>query len=138
MDSKNHRAHTITLPPAALDIIRSVPRGERDHLFGERAGSGFTGWSNAKVELDQRLDGVAAWRLHDLRRTIATGMADIGIEPHHIEACLNHYSGHRRGPHGIYNRSTYERQVKAALVRWSEHLLALVEGRESNIVTLHA
>ena len=136
--SKNHRAHTITLPPAALDIIRSVPRGERDHLFGERAGSGFTGWSNAKVELDQRLDGVAAWRLHDLRRTIATGMADIGIEPHHIEACLNHYSGHRRGPHGIYNRSTYERQVKAALVRWSEHLLALVEGRESNIVTLHA
>ena len=137
--SKNHRAHTITLPPVALDIIRSVPRGERDHLFGERAGSGFTGWSNAKTELDRRLDGVAPWKLHDLRRSVATKMADIGIEPHHIEAVLNHYSGHRRGPHGIYNKSAYERQVKAALVRWSEHLLVLVEGRASdNVVALHA
>ena len=137
--SKNHRAHTITLPPVALDIIRSVPRGERDHLFGERAGSGFTGWSNAKTELDRRLDGVAPWKLHDLRRSVATKMADIDIEPHHVEAVLNHYSGHRRGPHGVYNKSAYERQVKAALVRWSEHLLVLVEGRASdNVVALHA
>jgi integrase len=138
--SKNHRTHTITLPPVALDIIRSVSHGERDHLFGERADGGFTGWSNAKAELHQRLaDAVKPWRLHDLRRTVATRMADIGIEPHHVEAALNHFSGHRRGVAGVYNRSLYERQVKAALVAWSRHVLDLVEGRASdNVVALHA
>jgi integrase len=136
--SKNRHAHTITLPPAALAIIGAVPRTEREHLFGSRAGAGFTSWPWRKLELDRRLaDAVKPWRVHDLRRTVATGMADIGIEPHVIEAALNHHSGHRRGVAGIYNRSSYERAVKAALVRWSEHVLALVEGRrQSNIVTL--
>jgi hypothetical protein len=74
--------------------------------------------------------------MHDIRRTVATGMADIGVEPHHIEAALNHFGGHRAGVAGVYNRSSYERAVKAALARWSEHVLALVEGRESNVVPL--
>jgi hypothetical protein len=55
-------------------------------------------------------------------------MADIGIEPHVIEAVLNHYSGHRRGVAGIYNRSGYEKAVRLALARWTDHVLALVEG----------
>jgi hypothetical protein len=63
-------------------------------------------------------------------------MADIGIEPHVIEAALNHFSGHRRGVAGVYNRSSYDRAVKAALARWSEHVLALVAGRDSKIVAL--
>ena len=137
--SKNRRAHTIALPPPALAIIQSVPRTDRDHLFGARANAGFTSWPWYKRELDRRLAGaVKAWRVHDIRRTVATRMADIGIEPHVIEAALNHYGGHRRGTAGIYNRSTYERAVKAALARWSEHLLALVEGQESNVVPLRA
>jgi integrase len=127
--SKNGHAHIITLPPAALAIIASVPRCTRDQLFGDRADDGFTGWSNAKVELDRRLVGaVKPWRVHDIRRTVATGMADIGIEPHIIEAALNHFSGHRRGVAGVYNRSPYERAVTAALARWSENVRALVEG----------
>jgi hypothetical protein len=65
-------------------------------------------------------------------------MADIGVEPHIIEAALNHYSGHRRGVAGTYNRSSYEKQVTSALLRWSDHVLALVEGRASNVVTLRA
>jgi integrase len=137
--SKNRRAHTIALPAAALAIIKSVPQqAGRDCLFGDRADDGFTSWSNSKVELDRRLAGAVNWKLHDVRRTVATHMADIGIEPHVIEACLNHYSGHRRGVAGVYNRSNYERAVTAALARWSEHVLALVEGRESNVVTLRA
>jgi integrase len=135
--SKNGRSHTVPLPPLALAIIKAVPRTSRDHLFGDRADSGFTGWYGAKAELDRRLaDTVKAWRIHDLRRSTATKMADIGVEPHHIEAALNHFSGHRHGVAGIYNRSSYERAVKAALARWSEHILVLVEGRESNVVTL--
>ena len=136
--SKNHRAHTVTLPPAALAIIKSVPRSDRDQLFGERA-EGFTSWTRGKTALDQRLgDAVKPWRLHDIRRSVATGMADIGIEPHVIEAALNHYSGHRRGVAGVYNRSNYASQVKSALQRWSGHVLDLVEGRESTIIPLHA
>jgi integrase len=137
--SKNHRAHTFTLPTAALAIIGMVPRSERDHLFGTRADRGFTAWDHGRAALDCHLAGaVKPWRLHDIRRTVDTKMADIGIEPHIIEAVLNHYSGHRAGPAGVYNRSAYERAVKAALARWSEHVLALVEGRASNVVALHA
>jgi hypothetical protein len=65
-------------------------------------------------------------------------MADIGIEPHVIEAALNHFGGHRAGVAGTYNRSRYEVAVKLALARWSEHMLALVEGRASNVVALRA
>jgi integrase len=137
--AKNKRALLLPLPAAALAIIQSVPRTSRDHLFGDRAGEGFTSWSTAKRSLDHRLAGIVKpWRFHDLRRTFATRLADIGIEPHVIEACLNHYGGHRAGTAGTYNRSSYHRAVKAALARWSEHVLALVEGRDSNVVTLHA
>jgi integrase len=133
--SKNHHRHTVALPPPALDIIRSVPRRARDHLFGDRAAGGFASWHHGKRDLDSRLAGnVKPWRVHDIRRTVATGMADIGIEPHHIEAALNHFGGHRRGVAGIYNRSAYERAVKTALARWAEHVLALVEGRASKVV----
>jgi integrase len=132
--SKNNRGHTIALPAPALEIIKSVPHTDRDHLFGTWAGEGYTSWSRGKQEFDQRLMGARPWRMHDIRRTAATRMADIGIEPHIIEACLNHYSGHRKGVAGTYNRSLYERAVAAALTRWSEHVLALIEGRVSNVV----
>ena len=106
--SKNHRSLTVVLPPAALAIIQSMPRTSRDCLFGDRAGSGFTGWTNAKAELDRRLGStVRPWRLHDLRRGVATGLIDLGIAPHVVEACLNHYSGHRAGVAGVYNKSDY-------------------------------
>jgi len=141
--SKNHRAHKITLPPAAFKIVRaaaSLRFGDRDHLFGDRAESGYTAWDYGRAALDQHLNGaVKPWRLHDIRRTVATGMADVGVEPHVIEAVLNHYSGHRAGVAGVYNRSPYERAVKAALIRWSEHVRDLVEGRgRVNVVPLHA
>ena len=127
--SKNHRQHVIVLPPAALAIINAVLQTSRDPLFGDRADKGFTSWSRGRQDLDRRLAGrVRPWRIHDIRRTVATRMADIGIEPHVIEAALNHFSGHRRGVAGVYNRSSYDRAVKSALARWSEHVLALVEG----------
>jgi integrase len=133
--SKNARAHTLPLVPAVRAIIDAVPRGERDQLFGRRADRGFASWGTAKQNLDRTLgDSVGAWRVHDIRRTVATRMADIGIEPHVIEAVLNHWSGHRAGVAGIYNRSPYEAAVRRALIRWAEHVLALVEGREDNVV----
>jgi integrase len=137
--TKNGRAHTLPLPPMALDIIGAVPRMVgRDHLFGERSDLGFTQWG-AKRELEARLgDKVAEWTLHDLRRTAATGMANIGVQPHIIEAVLNHVSGHKVGVAGIYNRSSYEREVTAALALWADHVRVLVEGGEKKIVPLRA
>jgi integrase len=134
--SKNHRAHTLPLLGMALDIISSVPqRAGRDRLFGERGPLGFTAWDRFKRQLDEK-SGVTDWKLHDIRRTVATRLADIGIQPHVIEQILNHQSGHKRGPAGIYNRSSYEREVRTALARWEEHLRTLVGGGERKVVSL--
>jgi integrase len=104
-------------------IIDAVPHMvTRDQLFGFRA-VGFTSWSAAKDRLDAA-SGVTNWNVHDLRRTVATRMADLGVQPHIIEQVLNHQSGHKRGPAGIYNRSPYEREVKAALALWQDHVAA--------------
>jgi integrase len=95
--SKNKRQHVVALPPAALAIIVAVPRrADREHLFGDRSVCGFVRWAEGKRLADRRLgNSVKSWRLHDIRRTVATRLADIGIEPHIIEALLNHFSGHR-------------------------------------------
>jgi integrase len=134
--TKNGRVHTIPLSGLALSIIDAVPEREgRDHLFGDRGSSGFAAWTRAKSHLDDRLgDKVKAWTLHDLRRSTATGMADIGVQPHIIEAVLNHISGHKVGVAGIYNRSSYEREVKAALGMWADHVRTLVEGGERKVL----
>jgi integrase len=137
--SKNDKAHLIDLPPAALKIVRmAFPFGKRDRLFGTRSARGFTEWAHGKDALDRRLDGMKSWQLRDLRRTVATRMGDIKIHPHVIEAALNHYSGYRAGVAGVYNRSPYRDEVRAALVRWNAHMLDLVEGRKSNVVAFPA
>jgi integrase len=134
--TKNKRLHVVPLSGAALSIIKALPReAGRDLIFG--AGDrGFTTWSHGKRAFDALVGNLPRWTLHDLRRTAATGMADLDVDPHVIEAALNHASGSKRGVAGIYNRSPYERQKRAALDRWSEHILAAVEGRESKIVAL--
>jgi hypothetical protein len=60
-------------------------------------------------------------------------MADLGVQPHIIEAVLNHVSGSKAGVAGIYNRSTYEPEKRRALELWANHLMALVEGRKNNV-----
>jgi integrase len=130
---KNGRAHTLTLPALALNILRAIPqRVGSDFLFGSN-GNGFTMWSHSKAHLK---DGCAAWRLHDARRTVATGMGDIGVLPHVIEAVLNHISGHKAGVAGIYNRSTYARDIRNALAMWSDHVNSIVTGEAPKVVAL--
>jgi integrase len=131
--TKNGRTHVIPLSEPAKAIIGSTPRGARDYLFGRRGG--FSGWYKHKLGLDKR-SGVKSWTFHDLRRTTATGMADIGIQPHIIEAVLNHVSGHKGGVAGIYNRSSYDREKRDALNVWAEYVSALVEGRAPSVVAI--
>jgi integrase len=128
--SKNRRAHTLPLPPPAWAIIDSAVR--RDGcLFGR---NGFSPWGRAKAALDGRI-GIAAWTLHDLRRTVATRMADLGVLPHVIEAVLNH-TGHRHGVAGVYNRASYEREMRSALAVWADHIDSLIAGREPKVIVL--
>jgi len=136
--AKNKRALTLPLMPMMREIVDTVPRMVgRDHLFGVRASGGFANWGEGKHALDKR-SGVAGWQLRDTRRSVATKMADIGIQPHIIEAVLNHYSGHRAGVAGVYNKSPYEREVRAALALWEDHVRALVEGGARKVVPLRA
>jgi len=133
---KNGRAHTIPLATPARAILGRQRFANRAHVFGRGQG-GFSGWSRCKAALDKSIAApLEPWTLHDLRRTAATRMADIGIQPHVIEAVLNHVSGHKAGVAGIYNRASYEPEKRAALDRWAENLLAIVEGRESNVIAL--
>jgi integrase len=134
--AKNGREHSLPLGSLALDVIRSVPQiVGRDVLFGARTARGFTGYAEGKRALDARLgDQVRSWTLHDIRRTVATRLCDLGVEPHVVEQILNHQSGHRGGIVGVYNKSKYERAVQSALAMWDRHLRALIEGREDRRV----
>ena len=75
------------------------------------------------------------WRLHDIRRTVATRLNDLGIAPPHVvEAILNHTSGHKAGVAGVYNRASYSKEKRAALDLWAEHIKALIGGGSNVLV----
>jgi hypothetical protein len=78
----------------------------------------------------------APWRLHDLRRTFVTGLADLGIRPDVIEMAVNHASGLRGGVAGVYNKSELLPQRRAALERWAAHVEGLVAGKASKVVRM--
>jgi integrase len=128
--SKNGKAHTLPVLPMMSRIIRDVPHmAFRDQLFGVR-GRGFTSWAQGKTALDER-SGVTDWTVHDIRRSVATRMGDLGVQPHVIEAVLNHQRG---GVAGIYNKSPYANEVRAALALWEDHIHALLTGGERKII----
>jgi integrase len=118
--TKNKRKHELPLSRQALAIIERQPRrNSSPFLFSDV--KGFKNWDAAKARLDQR-SGLAAYTLHDIRRTAATGMAELGVQPHHIEAILNHVSGHKAGVAGIYNKARYVDEMRSALQRWADHV----------------
>jgi integrase len=144
--SKNHREHVVPLTKAAIALFPHRVE-TREYVFGHgprRKGDnhrGYSGWSKSKAALDARINAarqkeadagekaepMPAWRLHDLRRTAATVMADrLGVLPHIVEAVLNHVSGHRAGVAGIYNHARYEAEMRAALCAWAAHVNAIV------------
>jgi integrase len=126
--TKNKRPHTIALSELAIATIRAMPRRlGRDFVFGSR-GNGFTQWNERKKVLNSVLGDMPPFVIHDLRRSCATGMADLGVLPHVIEAALNHQSGHKGGIAGVYNRSVYEKETRAALLQWSAHIEKIVSG----------
>jgi len=125
--TKNHRPHTVPLTPQ-LAALLSLRSRSGVFLFGRVAHSGFGGFSKGKRELDQATGIAKPWVLHDLRRTFATGLNELGIAPHVVEAALNHAS-FRAGVAGVYNLAGYEGAVRHALATWETHVLEIAEGR---------
>ena len=158
---KNKRAHEIPLGAPALAILKAQPRhvlpdGTARDLAFAGGQIGFSDWSGSKIDLDRRIleARVAAaqqagadpakvapmphWTLHDFRRVISTAMHDrLGIAPHVVEAVLGHV-GHQAGTAGRYNKASYRDEKARALTLWADHLLAIVEGRASNVVPMAA
>lgn len=138
--TKNHRALVLTLPAVALDILRSAPRRQgRSYVFGSRGGP-FAAWSYSKMALDTRIAAtegkpLARWTLHDVRRTMRTGLGKLGVPPHVAELAINHVKG---GIQAVYDKHRYEREMKQALALWAEHLAFIIDGKPSKVVTMPA
>jgi integrase len=126
--AKNGAAHLVPLSSQAQAILRVAPCVRRtNHVFPGRNGP-FNGFSKAKEALD-KVCGVKDWRLHDLRRTAATGLQRLGVRLEVTEAVLNHIAGSRAGIVGVYQRHSWAEEKRLALNAWGEHIAAIVEGR---------
>jgi integrase len=146
--TKNRKPYNVHLPPLARAALATVPRIEGcPYVFSTTGTTPVSVGSKIKARLDaamlaaarkERGDAaaIAPWRLHDLRRTCATGMAGIGIAPHIVEACLNHISGAKASVAGVYNVEQYEPEKRAAWERWAQHVQAIVTGKPANVVPL--
>src|SRR5215207_721684 len=138
--TKNGRAHEVSLPASVADLLGQTRLALRSgSLFGEGKGS-FQGWSKAKAALDRRIssggNALEPWRLHDIWRTVATRMAELGVQPHIVEAVLNHVSGHKAGVAGVYNRALYTAEKRKALELWGEHARTLVDGAPAKVIPI--
>jgi integrase len=137
--TKNHLPFDIPLTAVAREILGPRPEG-RKFVFGRYASSeGFGGFSKAKAHFDAKLGAARQipWRLHDLRHTFSTKLhEDLDIEPHIVEACLNHVSGHKSGVGGRYNHSKYNPQKRAALEAWANRI-AVITGKNVTDIGKH-
>lgn len=152
--AKNGQDHIVPLSEAVRAIVRAAPEWKDSRLVFRGRGGVFAGFSKAKDELDTRMlkhlvmlaaergeekpEALKPWRLHDLRRTLATGLQCLGVRLETTEAVLNHVSGSRAGIVGVYQRHDFSAEKRVALDAWAEHVAAVVDGRKvkENIIEL--
>jgi integrase len=141
--SKNHRQHKVPLAPGAVEILRSVPRFDASEFVLSASNTPPSGFSRCKARLDHAIarlnkgEAPPPWILHDIRRSVASGMARLGINLPVIEKILNHVSGSFGGIVGVYQRHSFEAEKRAALDCWAQHIDALTRGGEvANVASL--
>jgi integrase len=165
--TKNGVLHVVPLSGPARDLLRGLlpnDSTEANRALAEyRLGGGlvlpgllgtpFAGWSKAKAALDKAVTEARAnvavatgprpaplvsWSVHDLRRTVATGLQRLGVRLEVTEAILNHISGSRGGIAGVYQRHDWAGEKVVALNAWAAHVLAVAEGRPpaANVIAL--
>jgi integrase len=140
--TKNHQAHSVPLPSAAVELIRSVKRRrEAEFVFEGVRQTAVSGFGKVKSRLDAALTAAAArakrpaptpWTLHDIRRSVATGLQRLGVRLEVTEAVLNHVSGSRSGIVGVYQRHAWAAEKRTALETWARHVLAAVVAESRN------
>ena len=128
--TKNRKEHIVPLNATAEELLRSQPQRKTSVLVFPGDAGVFSGWSKSKRRLDE-VSGVTDWTLHDIRRSVATGLQRLGVRLEVTEAVLNHVAGSRAGIIGVYQRHTWSDEKRAALNAWGEHVAAIVEGREA-------
>ncbi len=133
--TKNGQPSVVPLSAPAQAILRTQLAAVRDQrrglVFpGEGGKVMFGNWSKSKSGLDKAA-GVTGWRLHDLRRTVATGLQRLGVRLEVTEAVLNHVSGSRGGIVGIYQRHDWAAEKRTALDGWAAHVVAAVAGADA-------
>jgi integrase len=134
--SKNAREHVIPLSSQAREIIRAIPRiADCDFVFTADGRGPIIGWAKAKTRISAKADiAEESWRLHDLRRSTAAGLAKLGVSVPVIEKALNHQSGIFRGIVSTYQTFTYEDEIRIALQRWADRVDAVVRGEPAGKV----
>ena len=116
--AKNRREHTVPFGKLGGELLSA--NGHQGSLWFPARGKPdqpFNGWSKSKDALD-RFSGVRHWTLHDLRRTFATRLANLGVAPHIIERLLNHSTGIISGVAATYNRARYLPEMRQAIELW--------------------
>jgi integrase len=132
---KTGQPHQVPLGRAAIAILKSIPRiGEGRFVLTTTGKTPSNGHSKGKRRLDALLPPeMPAWRLHDLRRTTASGMARLGIDLPVIEKVLGHRSGSFAGIVAVYQRHDFADEIRAALETWGRHIQGLVTGKPAKI-----
>jgi integrase len=131
--TKNGKPHLVPLSEMARGLLPAEPdAAERgaDLVFPGQRGTPFAGWSKSKAQIDKD-SGVTGWRIHDLRRTLATGLQALGVRLEVTEAVLNHISGSRAGIVGVYQRHEWAAEKRAALDAWAEHVRRILDGQRT-------
>jgi integrase len=125
--SKNGQAHIIPLSAPARELLASLPRiADSEFVFTVEGARPIGSWSRAKRRLDEE-SAVSNWVIHDLRRSVATGLQKLGISLQVTEAVLGHTSGSRAGIVGVYQRHDYATEKAAALEAWGAHVAKLTK-----------
>jgi integrase len=127
--TKNHVPHTVPLAPAAVDLLSTIKRRrDAEVVFEGPRGTSVSGFGKMKMRLDATLATTTGrtpepWVLHDIRRSVATGLQRLGVRLEVTEAVLNHVSGSRSGIVGVYQRHGWTQEKRAALDAWAAHVL---------------
>ncbi|MGB5779070.1 MAG: site-specific integrase [Allopontixanthobacter sediminis] len=137
--TKNNEPNAIPLNELAVAELDRQAGGanwpKKGRVFATSSGAGFTGYSKGKMNLDRLIERnlgepLAPWRLHDLRRTLATNFQRLGVRFEVTEAVLNHVSGSRAGVAGIYQRHDWKDEKRKALNDWNEYLIKILNDPE--------
>jgi len=127
--TKNGHAHDVPLCAQALSILDGLPHlGDLAFTIRRKP---ITGFGHLKEKLDAA-SGVTDWTLHDLRRTVASGLQRLGVRLEVTEAVLNHRSGSTAGIVGVYQRHDYANEKREALQRWGDYVEQLVGGKAAD------